>query len=55
MNDSPQTKITEHHRSRKAMVYLRQSSPKQVEENLESKRLQYAMVERAGALVFRHV
>ncbi len=55
MNDSQQTKITEHHRSRKAMVYLRQSSPRQVEENLESKRLQYAMVERAGALGFRHV
>ncbi len=55
MNDSQQTKITEHHRSRKAMVYLRQSSPRQVEENLESKRLQYAMVERAEALGFRHV
>jgi DNA invertase Pin-like site-specific DNA recombinase len=55
MKDFQQTKITEQHRSRKAMVYLRQSSPKQVEENLESKRLQYAMTERAAALGFKHV
>jgi DNA invertase Pin-like site-specific DNA recombinase len=55
MHDSQQTKITEHHRSRKAMVYLRQSSPKQVEENLESRRLQYAMADRARALGFRQV
>jgi excisionase family DNA binding protein len=55
MNDFQQTKITEHHRSRKAIVYLRQSSPKQVEENLESKRLQYAMAERAAALGFKNV
>ena len=48
MNDSQHhTKITQEHRSRKAIVYLRQSSPKQVAENLESQRLQYAMVDRA--------
>ena len=55
MHDSQQTKITEHHRSRKAMVYLRQSSPKQVEENLESQLLQYAMADRARALGFTQV
>jgi excisionase family DNA binding protein len=49
------TKITDQHRVRKAIVYLRQSSPKQVVENLESQRLQYSMVDRAKALGFRHV
>ena len=44
MNDPQyQSKITDEHRTRKALVYLRQSSPKQVVENLESQRLQYAM------------
>ena len=38
-----QIKITEAHLSRKAVVYLRQSSQKQVERNLESQRLQYGM------------
>ncbi len=37
------------------MVYLRQSSPKQVEENLESQLLQYAMADRARALGFTQV
>ena len=56
MSDSQySTKITEQHRARKAIVYLRQSSPKQVVENLESQRLQYAMVERARTLGFQHV
>ncbi len=49
------TKITEQHHNRKAIVYLRQSSPKQVEKNLESKRLQYAMVDRAKELGFQNV
>jgi hypothetical protein len=40
------TKITDEHRERKAIVYLRQSSLKQVSENLESQRLQYAMQDR---------
>lgn len=48
-------KITEEHRRRKAIVYLRQSSLKQVTENLESQRLQYAMKDRARALGFEHV
>ncbi len=49
------TKITEQHRSRKAIVYLRQSSPRQVVENLESQRLQYAMADRARDLGFEHI
>ena len=36
-------KITSQHLARKAVVYLRQSSPKQVQENLQSQRLQYAL------------
>jgi DNA invertase Pin-like site-specific DNA recombinase len=56
MSDSQySTKITEQHRARKAIVYLRQSSPKQVVENLESQRLQYTMAERARALGFQQV
>jgi DNA invertase Pin-like site-specific DNA recombinase len=49
------TKITDEHRERKAIVYLRQSSLKQVSENLESQRLQYAMQDRAQALGFEKV
>ena len=48
-------KISPEHLLLKAIVYLRQSSPKQVDQNLESQRLQYAMVERARALGFKHV
>ena len=36
--------------ARKAIVYLRQSSPHQVQHNLESQHLQYALVDRARAL-----
>ena len=39
MND----KIKPHHLSRKAILYVRQSSPYQVMNNLESQKLQYAM------------
>ena len=48
-------KITPKHLSLRAMVYLRQSSPKQVDRNLESQRLQYAMVDRARQLGFTQV
>jgi DNA invertase Pin-like site-specific DNA recombinase len=48
-------KITPTHLARKAMVYLRQSSAKQVQENLESQRLQYAMADRAKELGFQQV
>ena len=36
-------KISEHHLSRKAILYVRQSSQQQVVRNEESRRLQYAM------------
>jgi len=36
-------------------VYLRQSSPKQVHENLQSQRLQYALRDRAATLGFREI
>ena len=45
-------KITDQHRSRKAVVYLRQSSEQQVKTNTESQRLQYALVDRARDLGF---
>ncbi len=43
-------KIREHHHARLALVYVRQSSPQQVLENVESTARQYALVERAVAL-----
>ncbi len=43
-------KITPDHLSRRAVVYVRQSSDQQVRHNLESQRLQYALVDRARAL-----
>ena len=49
------SKITDHHLSRKAIVYLRQSTHKQVMRNKESQRLQYALKDRAGDLGFRQV
>jgi DNA invertase Pin-like site-specific DNA recombinase len=43
-------KITRHHLDRLAYVYIRQSSPKQVERNRESQVNQYQMAERAQSL-----
>jgi len=40
-------KIKRHHRERLAMVYIRQSTPQQVERHQESTRLQYALADRA--------
>ncbi len=48
-------KLTPEHLARKAVVYLRQSSLRQVRENLESQRLQYALAEEARELGFREV
>jgi DNA invertase Pin-like site-specific DNA recombinase len=48
-------KITPEHLARKAVVYLRQSSARQVQENLQSQRLQYALRERAIGFGFSHV
>jgi len=42
-----QDKITGHHRERYAYVYVRQSTPKQVQQHQESQRNQYALVQRA--------
>jgi DNA invertase Pin-like site-specific DNA recombinase len=53
--DSLHPKITPQHLDRKALVYLRQSSLKQVRENLESQHLQYALAERARGLGFQSV
>ena len=43
-------KITPEHRERQAYVYIRQSSPDQLLHNHESRRRQYALVDRARAL-----
>ncbi len=48
-------KITPVHLGRKAIVYLRQSSERQVKENTESQRLQYALAGRARALGWQEV
>jgi DNA invertase Pin-like site-specific DNA recombinase len=42
--------ISADHLARQACVYVRQSTPEQVQNNLESQRLQYALVERAKQL-----
>ena len=55
MNSRADGKIKSEHLDRKAIVYLRQSSPQQVATNTESKRLQYALVERARELGFERV
>jgi DNA invertase Pin-like site-specific DNA recombinase len=46
-------KVTARHRERMACVYVRQSTPRQVQRNRESQRNQYALVERAVALGWR--
>jgi DNA invertase Pin-like site-specific DNA recombinase len=51
MND----KIRPQHLSRKAILYIRQSSAYQVSHNLESQRLQYAMQERLKQLGWREI
>jgi excisionase family DNA binding protein len=48
-------KITPEHLARGAIVYIRQSSPHQVVSNLESKRRQYALVERGRELGWSNV
>ena len=42
--------IQPRHQQRRAVIYIRQSSPNQVATNLESQRMQYALRERAVAL-----
>ncbi len=48
-------KIKAEHLARKAIVYLRQSSDKQVRQNKESQRLQYEVAERMHALGWKEV
>jgi hypothetical protein len=48
-------KVMPVHLARKAVVYLRQSSPAQARENLQSQRLQYALRDKAITLGFRDV
>jgi len=48
-------KLTASHLARSAYVYVRQSTPRQVRENLESRRRQYGLAERARVLGFSRV
>ena len=48
-------KITAQHQQRRAIVYLRQSTERQLRQNKESQRLQYELADRARALGFRQV
>ena len=48
-------KIKPEHLARKAIVYLRQSSERQVRRNKESQQLQYAVAERVRALGWKQV
>mgnify|MGYP003375436149 CR=1 FL=1 len=49
------SKITAEHLSRRACVYVRQSTADQVQNNLESQRRQYALVDRARELGWAQV
>jgi len=48
-------KIKPHHLERKAILYVRQSSAYQVQNNLESQKLQYAMRDRLSSLGWRDI
>jgi DNA invertase Pin-like site-specific DNA recombinase len=48
-------KIKPHHVERKAILYVRQSSAYQVQSNLESQKLQYAMRDRLCSLGWRDI
>ncbi len=45
----PELKVTQHHLERDAYLYIRQSTPRQVLENVESTQRQYALRDRAVA------
>ncbi len=49
------SKINEDHLKRKAVVYLRQSSERQVRHNKESQRLQYGLKDKAKELGWREI
>jgi len=48
-------RIRPHHLERKAILYIRQSTPEQVAHNLESQRLQYAMQARLRDFGWREI
>ena len=48
-------KITADHLARRACLYVRQSTPGQVQHNLESQRRQYALVDRARTLGWQDI
>src|ERR1700730_17261373 len=48
-------KIKPHHVERKAILYVRQSSAYQVQNNLESQKLQYAMRDRLCSLGWQDI
>ena len=50
MSRSAPEKVTPRHRERRAYVYIRQSTARQVRENRAGQENQYALVERAMAL-----
>jgi DNA invertase Pin-like site-specific DNA recombinase len=49
------SKISAEHLSRRAIVYIRQSTPEQVANNLESQRRQYGLADRARQLGWQDV
>ena len=49
------SKVTADHLRRRAVVYVRQSSPGQVANNLESRRRQYGLADDARRLGFQQV
>ena len=55
MNEISRDKITAEHVRRSAIVFVRQSTSSQVTNNLESRKLQYAMVEKARDFGFARV
>jgi DNA invertase Pin-like site-specific DNA recombinase len=48
-------KIRAEHLARRACIYIRQSTPEQVQHNLESQRCQYGLADRARALGWNEV
>ncbi len=48
-------KIRAEHLARRACIYIRQSTPEQVQHNLESQRRQYGLADRARALGWNDV
>ena len=49
------SKIAKHHLDRTAVIYVRQSSVSQVQQNRESQRRQYALADRAKDLGWRNI